>query len=233
LRSACGVKHWLVLRRTRVIPSRFIVLATLAAAWLPAISAGSKDQNDNNSVQVGDQWTYGRKNEITGAPGDTYTVTVTEVTPKEIVTSVTFQGRDGSVINAFDHDWNTVANGVWRSTPHDGPGIRLPLEVGKEWRSEYFDINTLNSVKNKGSQITKVTGRETITTQAGTFDTFKIERQARSFNIAAPGSSAEIQVVLWYSPEINHWVRRTTLTKVQKRIRDNTSEELTAFSRKQ
>jgi hypothetical protein len=216
-----------------VIRCRLFVVAILAAAGLPAGSGFAEDQNGNNSVQVGDQWTYSRKNEITGAPGDTYTAVVTEITPKEIVTSVTYQGKDGSTVNAFDHDWNVVISGPWHSTPHDGPGIRLPLEVGKQWRSEYYEVNTVTGVKNKGAQITKVTGRETITTPAGTFDTFKIERTARVFNIAAPASAAEYQVVLWYAPEVNHWARRTNLVKVQKRTRDNMSEELTAFSRKQ
>jgi hypothetical protein len=109
----------------------------------------------------------------------------------------------------------------------------LPLEVGKEWRNEYYEINVLTNVKNKVSTLTKVSGRETVTTPAGTFATFKIERQARAFNIAAPSFFSEYQVVLWYAPEVNHWVRRTTLTKVDKRTRDNTSEELTAFGRKQ
>ena len=209
-----------------------VVVAVLAATWPQTVPTQAQDEN-GNSVRIGDQWTYSRKNEITGAPGDTYTVTVTEITPKEIVTSVVFQGKQGSSINAFDHDWNVVANGPWRYRPHDGPGIRLPLEVGKEWRSEYYEVNTLTNVKNKASHLTKVSGRETVTTPAGTFETFKIERQARVFNIAAPASFAEYRVVLWYAPEVNHWIRRTTITKVERRTRDSVSEELTAVSRKQ
>jgi hypothetical protein len=216
----------------RVIRRGLIIVATLAATWPHALPAQAQDQN-GNSVRVGDQWTYSRTNEITGAPGDTYTATVTEITPNEIVTSVVFQGKQGSTIDAFDHDWNAVASGPWRYRPHDGPGIRLPLEVGKEWRSEYYEVNTLTNVKNKASHLTKVSGRETITTPAGTFETFKIERQARMFNIAAPASFAEYQVVLWFAPEVNHWVRRTIITKVERRTRGSISEELTAFSLKQ
>ena len=214
-----------------MIRRALFVIAALAATWLQALPARAQEQN-GNSVRVGDQWTYSRKNEITAAPEDTYTATVTEITPKEIVTSVVYQGKQGSTVNAFDRDWNVVASGPWHYSPHDGPGIHLPLEVGKEWRSEYYELNTLTNVRNKASHLTKVSGRETVTTPAGTFETFKIERQARVFNIAAPGSFAEHQVVLWYAPEVNHWVRRTTVTKVQRRTRDSTSEELTAFSRK-
>jgi hypothetical protein len=215
-----------------VIQPRLVVLAALAAIWPQALSAQASDET-GNSVRVGDQWTYDRKNEITGIPQDTYTSTVTEITTQVIVTNVVVQGKKGSTINAFDRDWNVVASGPWRYKPHDGPGIRLPLEVGKEWRNEYYETNVLTSVKSKISSLTKVSGQETVTTPAGSFETFKIERQARAFNIAAPSFFTEHQVILWYAPEVNHWVRRTTLTKVQKRTRDSTSEELTAFSRKQ
>jgi len=221
-----------LISEARVIRLGLVLLATIAATWPQALSAQAQDQN-GNSVRVGDQWTYSRKNEITGAPGDTYTQTVTEITPKEIVTSVVFQGKEGSTINAFDHDWNSVASGPWRYRPHDGPGIRLPLEVGKEWRSEYYEVNTLTNVRNKASHLTKVSGQEAITTPAGTFQTFKIERQAKVYNIVAPSSFVEYQVALWYAPELNHWVRRTTVTKIERRTRDNISEELTAFSRKE
>ena len=213
--------------------SRLLVFAASAAAiWSQAHSAQAVDEA-GNSVRVGDQWTYDRKNEITGILQDTYTSTVTEITPQEIVTSTAVQGKQDSTVAAFDHDWNALASGPWKYKPHDGPGIRLPLEVGKEWRSEYYEVNVLTNVRNKVSSVTKVSSRETRTTPAGTFEAFKIERQARSFNIAAPSRFAEHQIVLWYAPEINHWIRRTSLTKIEKRTRDSTSEELTAFSRKQ
>ena len=61
----------------------------------------------------------------------------------------------------------------------------------------------------------------------------QIERQARAFNIAAPSIITETQAVLWYAPAVNHWVRRTVVTRVNKRTRENMSEELTAFHRKQ
>jgi hypothetical protein len=208
-----------------------VVFAALAATWSHAYSAQPPEQT-GNSVRVGDQWTYDRKNESTGALRDSYTSTVTEITPQEIITSVTVQGKEGSTVHAFDHDWNVVISGPWRYKPHDGPGIHLPLEVGKEWRSEHYEINVLSNVKYKVSSLSKVTGQEEGTTPAGTFATFKIERQARAFNVAAPSVFTETHAVLWYAPEVNHWVRRTILQKVQKRTRESISEELTAFTRK-
>jgi hypothetical protein len=41
-------------------------------------------------VRVGDRFTYDTKDEITGDPKGTYVAVVTEVSEKEIVTSVSF-----------------------------------------------------------------------------------------------------------------------------------------------
>jgi hypothetical protein len=73
--------------------------------------------------------------------------------------------------------------------------------------------------------------QESITTPAGTFDTFKIERQVRQFNTADPARFIEMQVVSWYAPQINNIVRRKTLVKFEKRVRTNSSEELADFTR--
>jgi hypothetical protein len=77
-----------------------------------------------------------------------------------------------------------------------------------------------------------VVAQETITTDAGTFDTFKIEQQARWLDPLDPARAWEIQVVSWFAPQINHWVRRTNRIKFEKRMRDNTTEELADFSGK-
>jgi hypothetical protein len=46
------------------------------------------------------------------------------------------------------------------------------------------------------------------------------------FNIADPSRSTEAQVTLLYAPQINHWVRRTILIKLQKRLRSQETDEL-------
>jgi hypothetical protein len=92
-------------------------------------------------------------------------------------------------------------------------------------REEYPDGNVRSSISSK------VVGKETITTSAGTFDTFKIERTGREFKTSDPSRIFESQMVVWYAPEINHWVRRTVTMKHQKHITSSTSEELSDFSR--
>ena len=209
-----------------------VLSMVLAVSSTDTLLAQSPDDADN-PVRVGDQWTYDTKDEITGATTRTYTATVTEINPKEIVTHLTFRGSNGTGLVAFDHDWNRTKNGLVEYKPHDGQGIQLPLAVGKEWRLEFFSTNTKTGVNMKASNLSKVVAQETITTPAGTFDTFKIERQVKEYNTADPSRSREAQVTLWYAPQINHWARRTIVDRVEKRIRSNQTDELIEFTRKQ
>ena len=186
-----------------------------------------------NPVRVGDFWTYDTKDEITGKTTRTYTGTVSEITPAEIVTHITFRANNGTALVAFDYQWNRIANGEWRFKPNDGHGIRFPLAIGKEWRSEYVASNVRTGVNLKGSYLTKVVEQETVMSPAGSFETFKVERQVKEYNSADPSRSTETQFILWYAPQINHWARRTITTKVEKRLTSNETDELIEFGPKQ
>jgi hypothetical protein len=208
----------------------FISLAALAALWPQVLAAQSSDPA-NDSVRVGDRWVYDTKDEVTGYPKDTYTQIVTEVSKDQIITSSTFRGKNGSTLIIFNRDWGLVDNVIWKYKPNNGQGLPATLAVGKEWRSQYEAKNTQNGANLKGTTSSKVVAREMITTDAGTFDTFKIERQAMELNTADPSKSFDAQIVTWFAPQINRWVRRTFLVKFEKRTRSNTSEELADFSR--
>ena len=207
-----------------------ILLIGLMTLWPRSLLAQSPD-DAVNPVRIGDQWTYDTKDEITGATTRTFTGTITEITPKEIVTRLTFRGSTGTALVAFDHEWNRTVNGDFKFKPNDAQGVRFPLAVGKEWRSEYVNSNVKTGVNMKGSSSSKIVAQETVTTPAGSFETFKVERQLKEFNAADPSRSAEAQVVMWYAPQINHWVRRTIVTKVEKRMRSNETDELVAYNR--
>jgi hypothetical protein len=211
-------RHWLVL------------FVGLAALW-PRILVAQSPDDPGNPVRVGDRWTYDTKDEITGESKRTYTAVVTEISPGEIVTSLIETDRMSTVV--FDHEWNRTTNGDQRFKPNDGQGVRFPIEVGKQWRSEFEQRSAKTGKSFKGSSSSKVVAQETVTTPAGTFETFKIERQMRELNAADPSRLTEAQVVMWYAPQINHWVRRTTIEKFDKRTRSNQTIELTAFGRKE
>jgi hypothetical protein len=131
------------------------VLLGLAALWPQALSAQSSDET-NDPVRVGDRWIYDTKDEITGEPKGTYVAVVTEVSDKEIVTNVSFRGRDGSQLVVLDHDLNRVDDSIWKYHPNDGQGVRLPLAVGKEWRFEYDARNMQTGAVLRTSGVAKV-----------------------------------------------------------------------------
>jgi hypothetical protein len=208
------------------------VLAGIAAVWPPAVSAQSPDTT-SAEVRVGDWWTYDRKDEITGLPVDTFTSAVTEISAAAIATKLAYRDTHRTGMVVFDHDWNRTRNGQRTYKPNDGHGIRLPLTVGNEWRTEFEERNAQSSTSMKGVSLSKVAAQEMLTTPAGTFETFRIERQVKQVNAADPSRVTEFQFILWFAPQINHWVRRTELTKVQTHTLENISDELTAFGRKQ
>src|SRR5437762_3488918 len=203
----------------------------LAGTWPFALKSQPSEEADG-PVRGGDRWVYDTKDEITGYPKDTYTEIVTEVSPKEIVTNWTFSGKPGSLMVVYDRDWNRIDNVTWKFKPNDAQGMRFPLAVGKTWRAEFDARNTQTGANMRSSISSKVVAQETITTSAGTFDTFKIERTGKEFGTADPSKFFESQMVIWYAPKINHWLRRIYTSKYEKRTRSSTSEELTDFSRK-
>jgi hypothetical protein len=206
------------------------LVAGLVSAWPLALEAQSPEEEDG-PVRVGDRWVYDTKDEVSGYPKDTYTEIVTEVSPNEIVTSWTISGKPGSFLVVYDRDWARKDNLAWKFNPNDGQGVRLPLAVGKTWRVQFDAKNSQTGVNVRSSVSSKVVAQETITTPAGTFETFKIERTGREFRTADPSKFFESRMVVWYAPAINHWVRRTYVSKFEKRLRSSTSEELADFSR--
>jgi hypothetical protein len=204
----------------------------LMVLWPPVLVAQPAER-PNEEVQVGDAWVYDTKDGITGLPISTYTSLVAEVSPKEIVTNVIVKGNNNRGFVVFDHDWNRFVLNNQKFDPKDSTGVQWPLAVGKEWRSTYTTRNTQTGVNTRSSSLTKVVAQETITTPAGTFETFKIDRQVKEYNVADPSRYQDTQMLMWFSPQINHWVRRTFIAKQEKRTRSNTSDELVQIIKKQ
>ena len=211
------------------------LLCLVSLVWSALLSdalLGQPADQAGDGARVGDRWVYDTKDEITGFPKATYSQVVTEVSPKEVMTSLTFRGQNGSSVMVYDHNWNRIEqSNVVKFNPSDGQGIRLPLAVGKEWRAEFEARSAQTGAASKGSVLSKVTGQETVTTPAGTFETFKIETRVQSINTSDPSQLSLFENVMWFAPQVNHWVRRKFVTKVRNRTTASTSEELADFSR--
>jgi len=182
-------------------------------------------------VRVGDRWSYDIKDEATGDLRHAVTVVVVDVNDKEITARTTIRGKDRPQTMVFDLDWGRIDDGAWKLRP-SGIGIKGPLQVGKEWRSDANAMNLQSGVAFRASGVAKVMAQEQITTAAGTFDTYRIDATVRMVNTRDQTKSSIWSFVFWYAPAVNRWVKRTTQAHFEGRLRDSYVEELTEYSRK-
>lgn len=210
---------------------RIGLLAIVAAAMWPCVIGAQSPEAPDEGVRVGDRWVFDRRDELSNLPKDTYTRIVTAVSDKEIITDFYVRGNPAKTVMIFDRGWGLIDNSTAKYKPDNGQGVRLPLTIGKSWRSEYDEKGHNTGANLHGSAISKVTAQESLTTPAGIFDTFKIETQIRAFPPSDPAKLWELQMVRWYAPQANHWVRDTYVVRFDKRTRISTSAELIDFSR--
>jgi hypothetical protein len=182
----------------------------------------------------GDHWTYEIRDEITGKITATREHAVTEVTPTAI--SVRFRkpgDNNNEGFAVYDRSWNRVEERPWRYSPHDGTGIQSPLAVGKTWPVQTNNINSANGSVWRRTGTSKVVGEESVTTKAGTFDTFKIETTFTGRNVNNPTMENQVTSLTWYAPAIDHWVRRTFVSRANKHLQISNVIELIEYGRKQ
>jgi hypothetical protein len=183
--------------------------------------------------QPGDRWTYEVRDEITGSVTATRENVVTEVTLTEISVRFKNLGTNNAGFSVYDRSWNLIQDQPWRYSPHDGSGIQSPLAIGKTWPVQTNNINSANGNIWKRSGTSKVVGQESVTTKAGTFDTFKIETTFTGRNVNNPTLKNEVTAVTWYAPAIDHWVKRTFVSRADKHLQISNSIELVDYGRKQ
>lgn len=221
------------------------LVATSALAQQPSAPAAAPSAAETPAPKAvvrmeeplaGDHWVYETRDEITGNITVTREHAVTEVTPTQI--SVRFRkiGATNNNENGFavyDRSWNMVEGRPWRYSPNDGSGIQSPLAVGKTWPVRTNNINSANGAVWRRSGISKVVGEESVTTKAGTFDTFKIETTFTGTNVNNPTMKNEVTSLTWYAPAIDHWVKRTFVSRANKHLQINNVFELVEYGRKQ
>jgi hypothetical protein len=181
----------------------------------------------------GDHWTYQVRDEITGAITATNTSVVTEVTATDISVRTRTAGTAVDGLIVYDRSWNLISSGQWRYSPSDGTGIRMPLAAGKTWTFQSNQVNAEKGYSFNRSGTSKVVGQETVTTRAGTFESFKIETAFSLRNVKDPTGKEEMTSVTWYAPAINHWVKRVFTSRSDQHLRYNNSIELVGYGRKE
>ena len=183
-------------------------------------------------VQTGDHWTYQVRDDITGDVKSTTTYTVTDASDSEINIRFSLLGNPLFGYQTFDRTWNLTNSGIWRFSPNDGTGIRLPLAVGKSWSFKNTALNTKAGNNLKRSGTAKVLAQESVTTSAGTFETFKIETSIQEDNAADATKKLQFVQQTWYAPAIDHWVKRSSVSRSDGRIRDKSTMELVEYGRR-
>jgi hypothetical protein len=181
----------------------------------------------------GDHWTYEIRDEIAGKLAGTRENIITEVTPTAISVRISkVGGNNEQGLNVYDRSWNLVEGRPWRYSPHDGSGIQMPLAVGKTWPVQTNNINSATGAVWRRSGNSKVVAEESVTTKAGTFDTFKIETTFTGKNVNNPLLKNEVTALTWYAPTIDHWVRRTFVSRANKHLAIERTIELIEYGRK-
>jgi hypothetical protein len=197
----------------------------------PAVPPATAPSDSMEQPLVGDHWTYEIHDEITGALKFTTVNTVTDVSPADVTVRTENVGNPGFGYVIYDHSWNVKANAIWKYSPNDGSGVRSPLKAASRWTFQSNDTGHGVSFKRSGSS--KVVGEESVTTNAGTFDTFKMETTADLRNVADPGKKFETITTTWYAPSIDHWVKRTSKTSINGHVEQNFSFNLLEYGRRQ
>lgn len=179
----------------------------------------------------GDRWTYDVKDDISGALKWTRTDPITEVSKAEITVryDIAGTGRSGNIV--YDPSWDVVRDGPFKYTPNDGTGIRLPLTVGAQWKFAGDVVNSSNGLTFRRTGSSKVVGRESITTKAGTFDTFVIETDFTGRNVQDPTLVNQSTWRTWYDPGLDHWVKRSIEQRQRGHLVSRDTVELTKYSR--
>jgi len=201
-----------------------------AAAAPPAETPSSTESMED--TQLGDHWTYEVRDDISGDIKSTVTNTVTDVSASQIGVRINKLGTSDTGYQIFDRSWSLISGGVWRYTPNDGSGIRAQLAVGKTWSFKSNDLNNTAGVSWKRSGASKVTAQESVTTPAGTFDTFKIETSFQVQNANDPTKKVQATVETWFAPAINHWVKRSVVSRSDGRVRERSTVELVEYGRR-
>jgi hypothetical protein len=189
-------------------------------------------QETMEDPQVGDHWTYEVRDDITGDLKSTFTTTITDVSTTEISIRDTVVGNSNLGYASYDRSWNRISNDTWRFAPNDGMGIRPPLAVGKTWSVKARDLLSTKGLTWKRSVTSKVVAQESVTTRAGTFDTYKIEASVELQNTNDPTKKFLDVRETWYAPAIDHWVKLSSVMRSDGRVRSKSSTELIEYGRR-
>jgi hypothetical protein len=202
------------------------------SAPAPAATESPK-QETMEDPQVGDHWTYEVRDDVTGEVKLRGTSTITDVTATVISVRHAFAGNSKFCDVSYDRSWNAISDNTFRSTPNNDTGMMSSLAVGKNWSVIADGLNGTTWFGWKRSVTSKVVAQESVTTRAGTFDTFKIDVSVDFQNTSDPNwKFQDVVGQVWYAPAIDHWVKERSVRRSDGHV-GNDTVELVDYGRKQ
>ena len=162
----------------------------------------------------------------------TRTDLVTDVSNNKIAVRFDVAGTGRSGITAYDRSWNVLRDGVFKYSPNDGTGYQFPLTVGAQWKFAIDVTNSANGQTFRRTGTSRVTGQESVTTKAGTFQTFVIETNFIGKNVQDPTLINETSSHTWFSPDVNRWVKRSIVLRQRGNVVQNDTIELIDYGHK-
>jgi hypothetical protein len=220
------------MRRRPLVGLIFLLGVTPAFAEEPAPNPAVAATANPQQVAPGDHWTYEVKDEISGAIKWTRTDLVTDVSTNQITVRFDIAGTGRSGVIVYDRSWNIVRDGPFKYSPNDGTGDQFPLTPGAQWKFAIDVINSNNGLTFRRVGNSRVTGQESIKTGAGTFDAFVIETNYTGKNVQDPTLINETSGRTWFSPDVNHWVKRNIVLRRNGNVIENNTIELTDYGHK-
>lgn len=172
------------------------------------------------SYRVGDRYQFDNTDLLTKLLAPRRTQVVTRVTDSQV------EYNRGKLVT------DLLGNLIWRPDGAQfGPNQFFPTEyaLGKKWSTRY-SIILANGTPDTVELDLKVVGRETITTPAGTFDTFRVE--AAGWRLGLGGvPSMSIANTYWMAPDkVARYVAIETWWRMRGHIKRADRDELVAFT---
>jgi hypothetical protein len=211
-------------------------LSTIAIAQMPpsegksAPSAQADSQTNMLPPAIGDHWTYEVRDNISGDLKGDLTQTITDISGEEFSIRNLYLGAANPAYFVYDRLWDLKDNALWKFSPNDAEGIKESMKAGDTWIVKANDVKD-GRVVWKRTSTSKVTGEESITTQAGTFNAIKYETTIHVQGALDPTKKWDIAITAWYVPSVDHWVKRTEKMKSDGHVRNDTTVELVDFGR--
>jgi hypothetical protein len=213
---------------------RYALFASLIAVSpvLAQTGATSNTKPADTSPQplaVGVRWSYQNRDELTDEIKGMYTYIVTDVSDKDVGVRLEVVGKPGFGYLTYDRAWNLVTDGEWNYLPNDHTGVQLPLAVGNAWAFDYNRVLRSRGYTLRVNGDSKVLAQEKVTTEAGTFDTFKIETQYAQRDANDPSKVYDFTLTTWYAPAVDHWVKREQKIRFEGHLRESNLFELLEY----